>query len=63
MKDSPLSRRWRCAGEGEKRVDRLRMLEVEFQPRSRGGCMVLVCEVLTGLGSGVIVNLRVLASC
>lgn len=63
MKDNPLSRRWRCGEEGRKRVERLRMLEVEFQPRSRVGCAVCVCCcVLTGLVLGVMVNLVVSAN-
>lgn len=31
-----------CIGEGVKRVERLRMLDLESQPRSRGECVLCV---------------------
>lgn len=63
MNESPLSRSWHWGVEGVNRQDRLRMLDVEFHPRSRAWCVGCVCVCVSRLGLGVIVNLVVSASC
>lgn len=51
MNESPLSRSWRWGVEGVNKPDRLKMLDVEFHPRSLVWCVWGVCVCFRiGLG-------------